>query len=831
MSRFSLWSSLLMCTLFVGQLAFAGQLAAQWTPETGLRMPEGFQLTPLYKVPGEQGSWVSLTTDPQGRLIASDQYGKLYRITLDAAGNLARVQAIQVDIGRAHGLLCAFGALYVMAHQGDGKPSGLYRVTDTNNNDEYDKVELLREIGGEGEHGPHAITLSPDGKSLYICAGNHTQLPEISDSRVPRNWQEDQLLPRMWDAGGHAVGIMAPGGWVAKIDPDGKSMELVSSGYRNEYDIAFDPNGELFTFDSDMEWDVGLPWYRPTRVCHVTSGSEFGWRSGSGKWPTYYPDSLPPVVDIGTASPTGVVFGTGAKFPAKYQHALYIADWSYGILYAIHLQPDGSTFRGEREVFCTAPGLAVTDLVVHPNGSMYFLIGGRQSQSALFRIDYRGSESTAAASYPEPTEAAMIRRHLESLHQASPDQAEQVVKEAWPMLKHADRFIRYAARVALERMPVASWRERIWGESDPQAILEGCLALTRCGQPEDQMPILTKLQELHGSKMSREQQLHLLRTVGLCFIRLGEPSPEICAAVDEALSPMFPSGDTQLDRETCRLLVAVQSPQVAAKAVEMLVNGRNQEDQIMIAYCLRPLRTGWTPELREKYFQWFLDAGSYRGGNSFRGFLQNMRSEAVATLADAEKEKYAVLTNRPIEPIQQKLPEETRPVVKNWGLGDFSDLSETMWEGRNLKNGEQMFVVGQCYKCHQISGSGGSVGPDLTAAGRRFNPHDLLETLVDPSKEVSDQYRATTFQMDDGRLVTGRIANLAGGTYMIQTNMLDPGNFTNLNSADIEDRKPSTVSMMPKGLLDTMSKDDVLDLLAYLRAASDAAMGANGGQR
>jgi len=171
-----------MCTLFVGQLAFAGQLAAQWTPEAGLRMPEGFQLTPLYKVPGEQGSWVSLTTDPQGRLIASDQYGKLYRITLDAAGNLARVQAIQVDIGRAHGLLCAFGALYVMAHQGDGKPSGLYRVTDTNNNDEYDKVELLREIGGEGEHGPHAITLSPDGKSLYICAGNHTQLPEISDS-------------------------------------------------------------------------------------------------------------------------------------------------------------------------------------------------------------------------------------------------------------------------------------------------------------------------------------------------------------------------------------------------------------------------------------------------------------------------------------------------------------------------------------------------------------------------------------------------------------------------------------------------------------------------
>jgi putative heme-binding domain-containing protein len=319
--------------------------------------------------------------------------------------------------------------------------------------------------------------------------------------------------------------------------------------------------------------------------------------------------------------------------------------------------------------------------------------------------------------------------------------------------------------------------------------------------------------------------------VGLSFIRLGEPSQEICAAVDEALNPIFPSGDTYLDREMCRLLVAVQSPNVAAKAVNLLVNGKNQEDQIMLAYCLRPLRTGWTPDLREKYFQWFLDAGKYRGGNSFRGFLQNMRTEAIATLADAEKEKYAVLTNQPIEPIAQKLPEETRAIVKNWELGDFNDLSSDVMNNRNLKNGEQMFVVGQCYKCHQVSGSGGSVGPDLTAAGRRFNPHDLLETMIVPSKEVSDQYRATTFQMDDGRLITGRIANLAGGNYMVQTNMLDPGNFANLSVANIEDRKPSEVSMMPKGLLDTMTKDDVLDLLAYLRSVSDSAMGATGGQQ
>ena len=59
-------------------------------------------------------------------------------------------------------------------------------------------------------------------------------------------------------------------------------------GFRNPFDIAFNRDGELFTYDSDMEWDVNTPWYRPTRVLHVTSGSEFGYRNGAGKWPAYY---------------------------------------------------------------------------------------------------------------------------------------------------------------------------------------------------------------------------------------------------------------------------------------------------------------------------------------------------------------------------------------------------------------------------------------------------------------------------------------------------------------------------------------------------------------
>ncbi len=194
----------------------------------------------------------------------------------------------------------------------------------------------------------------------------------------------------MWDANGHAVGILAPGGWIASTDPDGKTWDIFSIGYRNPYDMAFNADGELFAYDADMEWDVGMPWYRPTRVVHATSGSEFGWRSGSGKWPNHYIDSLPPMVNIGPGSPVGVDFGYGLKFPAKYQKALYICDWTFGTMYAIHIEPHMSTYKATKEEFVSRTPLPLTDVAAGPDGALYFSIGGRGTQSELFRVAYVG---------------------------------------------------------------------------------------------------------------------------------------------------------------------------------------------------------------------------------------------------------------------------------------------------------------------------------------------------------------------------------------------------------------------------------------------------------
>ncbi len=362
--------------------------------DPGVSVKEGFIVEKLY-APGDhgQGSWVSITKDDKGRLIASDQYGKLYYIDappLDSYDSV-KVTPIPLEIGSAQGLLWAYGGLYVMVNKKPGDKSGLYRVTDSDGDGVLDSISLLKQLTGWGEHGPHAALLGPDG-FIYIVAGNHTDLPETFKSRLKPVWEEDQLFPSIKDPRGHANNRNAPGGWIARVTKDGEDLTVIANGFRNAYDIAFNEDGELFTFDSDMEWDLGTPWYRPVKVCHITPGAEFGWRTGSAKWPPYYLDNLPSVVDLGQGSPTGIVAGKDLEFPAQYRTGLFVFDWSFGTIYHVSLTPKGSSYVGTKEEFLSASALPLTDGVAGGDGALYFLTGGRRLKSHLYRVFYNGPE-------------------------------------------------------------------------------------------------------------------------------------------------------------------------------------------------------------------------------------------------------------------------------------------------------------------------------------------------------------------------------------------------------------------------------------------------------
>jgi len=803
--------------------------------------PEGFQVERLYDVPSEeQGSWVAMTVAPEGRLIVSDQYGKLFWVTPPAVGEAGeiRVEPIDVEIGEAQGLLWAFDSLYVMVNTGGTFQSGFYRVTDSDDDGALDHVEQLRALQGRGEHGPHAIIPSPDGETLHVICGNATDLTAYSSTVVPPVWGEDHLLPTMPDGNGFMAGRLAPGGCVYKVDPDGRDWELVSIGYRNPYDIAFNRDGELFTYDADMEWDVNTPWYRPTRVCHVTSGSDFGWRNGAGKWPPYYLDSLPAAVDIGPGSPTGIVFGYGARFPARYQNALYICDWSYGKLYAVHLEPDGASYTGTFEEFLSGTPLPLTDIVIHPgDGAMYFTTGGRRTSSALYRVTYVGNEPTdpvetqpaeQANERSSPQALRALRQDLESLHGGAHPEA---VDRVWPHLNHKDHFIHYAARVALEFQDPDTWTERALAEEEPLAALNALLALVRVSAPDPKhrepgdppidealkSRIRAALDRLPFEELPVNRRLDYLRVQEVFFNRMGPPDAETRRRLIERFDPHYPAGVVELNAQLCRLLVYLEAPSAAEKTVALLEAAPTQEEQIDYARALRLLKTGWTPELRERYFRWFLKAASYKGGSSFTGFVNQIKQDAIKTLSEDER-----LALRPIleaEPVNQQQPVGSidRPFVKDWTIEDLAPkLGEGLADGRDYDRGRQLFAETTCFSCHRFAGEGGAVGPDLTGVAGRFTPEDLLESLIEPSKTISDQYEATMFALEDGRVVTGRIVNLNGDRLMVMPNMLDPNGLIQIERGAIEEMQPSPVSMMPEDLLNTLTEEEVLDLMAYL---------------
>lgn len=802
------------------------------TPVDRIRVVDGFRVELIHSVPKEsEGSWVSMTIDPQGRLICSDQYGGLYRLTPGASAEETVVEPIEVEIGHAQGLLHAFGSLYVVVNHDAYDGRGLYRVRDTDGDDRYDSVEVLRRFANEGgEHGPHAVVLGPDGESLYVVVGNQTAITELAHSRVPLHWDEDLLTPRIYGRG-FMRGVPAPGGWIARTDPDGKAWELISVGFRNEYDVAFNRDGELFTYDADMEWDLGTPWYRPTRVCHVVSGADWGWRNGSAKWRPHFADTLPPVVDIGPGSPTGVSFGYGAKFPERYREAFFICDWSFGKMYAVHLEPEGATYRAEVEEFLSAQPLPLTDLEVNPvDGALYFAIGGRRVQSGVYRVTWAGDSPGEGSGRPEgPGDGARARsmadlRHaIEAFHGWADPRAVEI---ALPRLGHADRFIRHAARVALEWQPVDQWREPVLALEDPQAVVTGMVALARVsrGDASVQPAIAGRLASIDLTSVARTVRLEALRAWALLFARTGDPATdEVRARALGQVGPVYPSGDLAFDIEASELLLHLGMAEAVARTVDRLENEPTQEGQIALAKNLRLARDGWTPELRERFFRWFSRAKAYRGGASFAMFVESIRTDALEGLDDAIRAHLVELAEaEPPGGGQPVFTAEPRDFVKAWTVADFDDVLAVGLEGgRDFENGRKMFGAATCFACHRFNGDGGAIGPDLSSAGGRFSPRDLLESIVEPSKEISDQYGAIIITKNDGSQVFGRVGNLNGDTLQVVTDMMKPGDMTGINRNDVKSIEPSPVSMMPPGLLNTLAKDDVLDLLAYILAHGD----------
>ncbi len=844
--------------------------------ELVLNIPDEYELEELF-VPSnhDMGTWVSLAEGPGGRMYAGDQHGHIYHFHIPGIGeeiDSAQVDSVELEIGHAHGLMWAHNSLYVAVNQKwtdtTEVGSGIYRLFDKDGDGTLEERQMLLRLEGQGEHGPHSFILGPFGKKIFFIAGNHTEIPEQleNNSRLPNVWAEDNLLTPYLDARGHATDVEAPGGWISTMDPDGSNIQLIAAGFRNAFDFGMNQQGELFAFDADMEWDFGMPWYRPIRICHVTSGAEFGWRTGTGKWPSYYPDALPSVIDLGQGSPTAVLMGHELNFPNRLKQGLFAADWSFGTLYFIDLQPEGSTYTATKEEFLSGIPLPLTDVIAGTDGHMYFATGGRDLESHLYRLRYVGDDQSAAPE-PESQEAANLRelRHdLEAEHSGPlPGGGEK----AWDQLDHEDRFVRYAARVALEHHPQHQWRARVMEEQNVRKLIPAAIALARTGSKTHRDALLKKLATIEWDELTVASKLDLLRAYELILARLGMPGRPVRAQLIAKVGQIFPSDENNIDREAAEILIFLGDEEATRTAVDLMikhtkanttidvamlsdeVSSRHKDygkvvkevianmppaEAIFYAVVLSHAQNGWTEALREKYFQWFFDVMSAKGGRSFKAFMENIRIAALAHVPEAERAHYQELSGvfSPVEELAN-LPKPIGP----GNAYDMSDIGKILraklkknYQG-TIADGKRAYEAALCGSCHRMGADGGISGPDLSQINTRFDQRDIVNAIFSPNEAISDQYAFTLFTLKNGEKKAGKIFTEDDEQVTIMPNPFSSTIKVEIPKSDIADRGPSPVSPMPPGLLNPLNEQEIADLFAYLLSGGDEEYFYYGGEK
>lgn len=330
-----------------------------------------------------------MTIDPKGRVVVA---GRGYiRILVDDDGDGKADLAIEFANSPkdgAMGLLWEGDTLYAM---GDG---GLRRIRIKN--DKADgPSELLRAVKTGGEHAAHAIHRGPDGW-LYVLCGNNTGIDKTY-ADLPTSPIKDPIagcVLRFQPEPDRRPHAPREGKHHAECDAYVGKCEIVAHGFRNPYGFDFNLEGDLFTYDSDNERCVSLPWYEPTRFYHVIEGRHYGWlnpqHAVAWRRPPYFCDVVAPIATLGRGSPTGVACYRHNQFPPEYHGGFFLADWTFGKIHFASLERKGASYTAKPRVFLESQGdngFAPTACAVDPKtGDIYVSIGGRGTRGAVYRV-------------------------------------------------------------------------------------------------------------------------------------------------------------------------------------------------------------------------------------------------------------------------------------------------------------------------------------------------------------------------------------------------------------------------------------------------------------
>lgn len=402
-------------------LAIAARVELSAAPaylDSQFELPSGFRIYRAAAATLSGGSY-ALTFDGAGRLLVGDGEAVRRLEDSDADGVFDRYEVIATGLGGRgpQGLLVVGDRLYAVGGDGlqlfEGYNSGgklLHRG------------RLGNAFSTGGDHDAHTILRGHDGW-IYMVVGDG------AGARDRKHITEDSS-PRLFERAAS----------VFRISPDGQRWECLASGGRNPPSLGMNYLGELFSFDSDMEFHVSVPFYRPVRLNHWALGGDQGWQD-VGAFPPYYLDCLPGLLDVGRGSPNWGVFYEHTQLPPQYRDAFLVCDYLWksaadgnystsGRLVAFHLRREGAGWKATMDTLARARSgardadgkpinFALVDATVAPDGSLYV----SDHNQGVWRIFYDPTKQGVTAPKPPwvdhgaPGDASMALRELLTLPQ------------------------------------------------------------------------------------------------------------------------------------------------------------------------------------------------------------------------------------------------------------------------------------------------------------------------------------------------------------------------------------------------------------------------------
>ncbi len=166
------------------------------------------------------------------------------------------------------------------------------------------------------------------------------------------------------------------------------------------------------------------------------------------------------------------------------------------------------------------------------------------------------------------------------------------------------------------------------------------------------------------------------------------------------------------------------------------------------------------------------------------------------------------------------LAEARSQFVKEWTMADFADWKPPAAtpDDAVLARGMTAFVKARCSQCHVVAGHGVNLGPDLTESVKKLKGVDLLRQILEPSHTIHEKFQNQQFLTSEGRIITGVVVKEEAEVVHVATNLLTPNSLTQIRKQDIEERISSKISPMPTGLVNGLTREEILDLHAFVEA-------------